>query len=172
MTPEFSRPIRLDTIGETARVVAIEADGRERAALAQRFVLVRLERLDAAGKIHRDGETVLVEGRFRAEATQSCVATGEPVDTTIDAPLSLRFVPEEGDLPDEIELQAQDCDTLTYAGGAIDLGEAVAETLALSLDPYPRGPRAEAALKAAGVVPEDEAGPFAALKALRDKLKG
>jgi hypothetical protein len=40
--------------------------------------------------------------------------------------------------------------------------------LALVLDPYPRGPDAEAALKAAGVLSEEQAGPFAALA----KLKG
>ena len=44
---------------------------------------------------------------------------------------------------------------------AIDVGEAVAETLSLSLDPYPRAPGAEEALKAAGVKSEEEAGPFA-----------
>lgn len=170
MTPEFSRPIRLDTIGGTPRPITIEASEEERAALARRFVLVELGRLEATGTVHRDGETVLVEGRLRAEATQSCVASGEPVGATIDTPFNLRFVPEESELPEELELRAEDCDTLTYAGGAIDLGEAVAETLAVSLDPYPRSPDAEAALKAAGVVPEDEAGPFAALKALRDKL--
>ena len=172
MTPEFSRPIRLDTIGETARVITIEADDQERTALARRFGLVRLDRLDAEGAIRRDGEIMFVEGRLRAAVTQSCVASGEPVDATVDAPFSLRFVPEAGDLPVEIELQVEDCDTLSYAGGAIDLGEAVAETLALSLDPYPRSPDAETVLKAAGVVAEDEAGPFAALKALRDKLGG
>ena len=170
MTPEFSRLFRLDTIGDAPRPIAIEADADERAALARRFLLVELGRLEAIGAIHRDGETVLVEGRLHAEAIQSCVASGEPVGAAIDTPFNLRFVPEESELPEEIELRAEDCDTLTYAGGAIDLGEAVAETLAISLDPYPRSPDAEAALKAAGVMPEDEAGPFAALKALRDKL--
>ena len=54
---------------------------------------------------------------------------------------------------------------------ATDLG-AVAETLALSLDPFPRAPDADAVLRAAGVLSEDEAvtGPFAALKGLKDKL--
>jgi hypothetical protein len=40
--------------------------------------------------------------------------------------------------------------------------------LSLALDPYPRGPRADEALKSAGVLSEAEAGPFAALA----KLKG
>ena len=42
---------------------------------------------------------------------------------------------------------------------AIDLGAALADTLALALDPYPRSPSAEAALKEAGVLSEEQAGP-------------
>ena len=52
---------------------------------------------------------------------------------------------------DEIELSEDDCDTVFYTGGAIDLGEAAAETLALALDPFPRSPGAAAALREAGV---------------------
>jgi hypothetical protein len=44
-----------------------------------------------------------------------------------------------------------------------------AQTLALALDPYPRAPRADAALKAAGVIDESQTGPFAALGALIKK---
>ena len=55
--------------------------------------------------------------------------------------------------------------------GAIDLGEAAAETLLLALDPYPRAPNADAVLREAGVKPEGEEerepGPFAALAALK-----
>ena len=56
--------------------------------------------------------------------------------------------------------------------GAIDLGEAAAQTLALALDPYPRSPGAAAALKEAGVIGEGEAGPFGGLAALKGKLGG
>jgi hypothetical protein len=62
-------------------------------------------------------------------------------------------------------------DVVFYDLAAIDVGEAVAETLLLSLDPYPRAPGAEAALRAAGVKGEEEAGAFGALAGLRDKLK-
>lgn len=80
-------------------------------------------------------------------------------------------MPEEQDSggEEEIELSDEDCDTLSHDGGAIDLGEAVAQTLALAIDPFPRGPNADAALRAAGVIGEEDAGPFAVLKALKDK---
>lgn len=176
MTPEFSRPVRIDTLGEGDRRVAIEADEAERAALAVRFGLIALDRLSAEAEVSRKGDVIMAAGRMEAQATQACVATGAPLPVTLSEAFTLKFVPEAEENADplaEIELDADDCDTIDYAGGAVDLGEAVAETLALSLDPFPRAPDADAVLKEAGVVSEDEAevGPFAALKALKDKLK-
>jgi hypothetical protein len=85
----------------------------------------------------------------------------------------LRFVADDAESQgDEVELSAVDCDTIPYSGSAIDLGEAAAETMMLALDPFPRGPNAEAALRAAGVKSEDEAGPFGALAALKAKMAG
>ena len=85
-------------------------------------------------------------------------------------PLPADVRPEE-----EIELGEGELDVVFYDGGAIDLGEAVAQTLLLGLDPYPRSPAAEAALREAGVKSEEEArieaSPFAALKALTGKLE-
>ena len=74
------------------------------------------------------------------------------------------FVPEPRVRADEeIELGDADCDVIFSDGGAIDLGRAIADTLALSLDPYPRSAGAEAALKEAGVMTEEQASPFAVL---------
>jgi uncharacterized metal-binding protein YceD (DUF177 family) len=172
--PEFSRPVRIDTLGEGNRSIAIEADEGERAALAARFGLLSLASLTAESELRREGDVIIAEGRLRATAEQACVASGAPVPASVDEPFSLRFVPE-GDIEEgaEIELDAEDWDTIDYSGGAIDLGEAAAETLALSLDPFPRAADADAVLREAGVLSEDEVvtGPFAALQGLKDKLK-
>ena len=69
-----------------------------------------------------------------------------------------------------MELAEGELDEIDYEGSAVDLGEAAAQTLALALDPFPRSPTADEKLRAAGVIGEEEAGPFAALKALKDKL--
>jgi hypothetical protein len=45
----------------------------------------------------------------------------------------------------------------------------VADELSLALDPYPRSAGAEDALRDAGVLSEEQAGPFAALAALKGK---
>jgi hypothetical protein len=49
-----------------------------------------------------------------------------------------------------VELGEAELDVMFYDGATIDLGEAVAQTLALHLDPYPRSPDADDALKEAG----------------------
>ena len=170
--PEFSRPVRADTLGAEPRTVSIEAEPEERAALARRFDLADIARLKAEAALGRKGEEIVATGRIDAAVTQNCVATGEPVEAIVDEPFTLVFRPMApvGTPDEEVELSTSELDVVFYDGAAIDLGEAVAETLALSLDPYPRAPGAEEALKAAGVKSEEEAGPFGALAALRDKL--
>ena len=172
-TPEFSRPVRVDTLGAEPRTLTIEADAAERAALARRFGLVEISRLGAKAALVRNGVEVVATGRIDVAVTQSCVASGDPVGATLDEPFELVFrpAPEPVRPDEEVELSESELDVIFYDGGAVDLGEAVAETLLLSLDPYPRSPAADEALKAAGVKSEEEAGPFGALASLRDKLE-
>lgn len=171
-TPELSRPIKLDSLSSQTRAVAIEADDAERATLAARFDLIAVERLQATAEFTRDGDTVDAVGHLSADVIQSCVASAEPVPAKIDEPFQLRFVPDNmlENAAEEVELSERDCDVVGYSGGAIDLGEAVAETLALALDPFPRSPNADATLREAGVLGEEDAGPFSVLKALKEKL--
>jgi hypothetical protein len=78
--------------------------------------------------------------------------------------------PAAGGGEEEVELSDTELDVIFYVGAMVDAGEAVAQSLALAIDPYPRAPGAEEALKEAGVKDESEAGPFGALAALKDKL--
>lgn len=169
MTPEFSRPERVDTIGEVPRTIRITADADERRRLAARFALLAVERLAAEFTLARDPAGVVAEGRVEAAVIQACAVTGDPVEATVDEPVSLRFV-EPAVAGEEVELEGAAIDTVEIEDGTIDLGEAAAETVALALDPYPRSPAAAAALRAAGVLSEEDAGAFAGLAALRDKL--
>lgn len=170
--PEFSRPERIDAIGEGDRSIAIAADGAERAALAVRFGLVAVDRLEARFAVRRDAAGIVVRGRVAAAAVQACAVTGEPLPVTVDEPVALRFVAAAAAAAeDEIELDADALDVMPFDGAAIDLGEAAAETMMLALDPFPRGPGAVAALRAAGVLSEDEAKPAGALAGLRAALE-
>lgn len=171
MTTEFSRIFRLDELGGAPRAVSIAAEESERAALAARFDLIGIERLEASAELVRDGDTVTATGKLEGDVTQSCVASGEPVLARIAENFALRFVPAGAELgADEIELDESDLDEIDYEGSSIDLGETVAQSMALALDPFPRAPGADEKLRAAGVLGEEDAGPFAALKALKDKL--
>jgi uncharacterized metal-binding protein YceD (DUF177 family) len=170
VTPEFSRPERIDAIGERERAVSIEADAGERAALAERFGLVAVDALTAELTLRREAAGIVARGRVRGHVRQACVVTDAPVETEVDEPLALLFVADGQPEAEEVELGAEDLDTVPLEGGAIDLGEAAAETMALALDPFPRAPGAEAALRAAGVLSEEEARPANAFAALKDAL--
>ena len=51
MTPEFSRPVRIDTLGAGARQVEIEAEEAERAALAARFAAAGTDEIVVADTV-------------------------------------------------------------------------------------------------------------------------
>lgn len=171
MSRPFAHRVKLEQIGEALRV-DISATDAEREDIARRLGLVALDRLDGHAILSRDGERVHVEGRLQAALGQSCVVTGEPVPAHVDEAFAVDVLPEPkvGQPEAEIELGADECDIMFHDGASVDLGAAVVDSLALALDPYPRSAGAEAALKEAGVISEEEAGPFAALAALRDKM--
>jgi uncharacterized metal-binding protein YceD (DUF177 family) len=173
MTPEFSRPYRLDSIGDRPRAVEAEATEAERAALATRFGLASLDALSGSATLVKTAAGIRATGRIAATAAQHCVVTGEPVPAEIDVPFELLFVADEavGDA-EEVELSEQDCDVLAHDGQAVDLGEALAQTLSLELEPFPRSPAADAKLRDAGVLSEEEAGVFGALAGLKKALEG
>lgn len=164
--PELSRPLAFGRVPPGGRTVVVEATPAERAALARRFGLPAIGSLRAeVALMPEPGGAVRAAGRLRAAVVQACVVSLEPVEQVVDVALDLRFLPdpegswepgEDPDGPDEIGCEDE----------VIELGEAVAEQLALALDPYPRHP--DAVLPDAGeAVPDPGApagpAPFAAL---------
>lgn len=165
---ELPRVVKLRQID--ARPVRIEADAEERAALAERFGIVAVDRLAADVTLEREGEDVAVSGRLEADIVQTCGISGEDFPVRIDEPIALRFVPEVAHtVPDEeIELEESELDEIEYTGDALHLGEALAQSLGLAIDPYATGPNADAARKEAGILEEGATGPLAeALRALK-----
>jgi uncharacterized metal-binding protein YceD (DUF177 family) len=167
MNDRFAHHLRLDQIRDGERLDLV-ADEAERSAIAERLGLGAIDRLEAHVTLSRTGKLVRADGRLAATLEQSCVVTGEPVAAHVDEPFALLFMPEPETGPDdEIELGQEDCDVVFHDGAAIDLGGAIADTLALGIDPYPRSASADAALREAGVLTEEQASPFAALAALK-----
>lgn len=165
-SPEFSRPVDLARIGDGAR--HLEADEQERAALAGRLGLVRVERLLADVLLTANGNALGVSGTLMADIVQTCAVSGEEIPVHIEEAINIRFIPaSEHQADEEIELNAEECDEIEYSGQTVDLGEAVSQSLALAIDPFATGPNADAIRKQAGLLDEDTSGPFAALAALR-----
>jgi len=168
MNDSFAHRLKLDQIRDGERLDLI-ADQPERATIANRLGLPNIERLEAHVCLSRSGDVVRASGRLLASLEQSCVVTNQSIPAHVDEAFELVFMPEPAPAgPDEeIELGGSDCDVIFYDGAVIDLGTAVSDTLALSLDPYPRSAGADAVLKEAGVLTEAEASPFAALAQLK-----
>lgn len=171
-SPEFSRVLAADSISNHIQRREITAEPAERKALAQRFGLLSLDALGAVLELHREaGDVIHVRGRLSADVVQSCVVSLVPVPAHIESDLDLGFGGPDAE-PDEGDIEPTGVDAPEpLVDGQIDLGEAVAQQLAIALDPYPRAP-------GAGLGPEGftagqaETGgkqPFAALAALKKR---
>lgn len=160
----FSRKLRIGKISATPLARSINADPAECAALAALFGLPRIEMLagDFVLTATKHG-AIDAQLSMHAKVTQFCVVTLEPFDAELVEDAALRFIPEsEFDDSPFTEFGPEDAegpDEIPYANESIDLGAALAEQLALALDPYPRKPGAE--------LPEDavdgHSSPFASL---------
>lgn len=165
MLPEFSRRQILTDPPQAGVEDHLEASPAECAALAKRFGIEALKHFSARfTRKPYPGGGLLIAGRLKAEPLQRCVVSLEPVAETLDKPFTLVVLPADGALsedpdgPDEIQADAT---------GHFDLGEALAEELSLSLNPYPRAAGAHLPLASEEAAEATPRNPFATLAALR-----
>jgi uncharacterized metal-binding protein YceD (DUF177 family) len=171
---EWRVVVQLAKLSPRPQDYPLVAPEEARAALAARFGLESIDRLEGALSVVRAGAGARASGRLVAEVVQSCVVSGEPVPAHVEEALDLTFEPivETGD---EVELDPQALDVMPVEGDAIDLGEALAQALAVALDPYPRASpevlakarrllMSEEEAEAAEAASKAAANPFAALK--------
>ncbi|MBL0371336.1 DUF177 domain-containing protein [Rhizobium sp. KVB221] len=175
--PAFTYMVKVGHVSHNPLEVHVEADERERVALAKLWNVVSVEALSADLKIRRwkkDG--VKVFGEIRGRLTQTCIVTLEPVQSEIDEEIDQIFVPEGSALariaandhgemivdPDGPDLPEQ------FEGDAIDVGAFVAEYAAMGIDPYPRKSGAEFSGHVESTAETDKKpSPFAVLKNLK-----
>ncbi len=114
---------------------------------------------------------MVAKGRLTAAVEQLCAIAGEPFRNRIEEPLALRFVPASEqpkfDPEEEIELDSAEPDDIYYDGQSFDLGEALAQSFGLAIDPYAEGPAAGTTRETSGLLDVAPSGPFAALAALK-----
>lgn len=172
MTPEFSRPVRVAEVPAAGQSLSLRATEGELTALARRLGLPAMRSLVAELELRpAHGGRVRATGRLDAEIVQTCVVTLEDFPSRVEEPLDFLLLPP-GEEPDEDATDDDAPDEVESGPLGADLGEAVAQTLSLALDPYPRKPGAELpAEDTAGAAPEDGPGakpnPFASLARLR-----
>lgn len=154
--------------------VAMEADERQREALASAHGLLSVERFRADLLVtpwKREG--VKVTGRVRADITQQCIVTLDPLPAHVEEEVSGVFLPADSKLGrlgfgegGEIYLDADGPDAPeTFTGDTIDVGALAEEFFGLGINPYPRKPGSALAAEPDSEPPSPPQGP------LQEKLR-
>jgi uncharacterized metal-binding protein YceD (DUF177 family) len=171
--PPLSRPLDVSRVPAAGCLEVVAADSDELTALASVLKLPAIHSLFAQLNISRwRGQGLKVQGHLASELKQTCVVTLEDFRTRVEDDITRYFLPRGELTPDEAAM-VEEGDADLFDDGVIDLGEVVAESLALALDPYPRRPGVEFKdTDIAGPKPSkstDPASPFATLAQLRRK---
>lgn len=172
--PEFSRIVDFRDLGDEGLRIELRATDDECARLARRFGLVAMADLSASVRLSRTSDQrVRLEASFQAEVTQTCVVSLEPVANRVAETLDIEFELGTGGAPKPDVTYDPSSDREPLTGDSLDLGEVIAEELAVSLDPYPRKPGVAVEIGSGGSGgrgrERPSGGPFEALAALRRK---
>lgn len=145
--PVLTRLVKTDRIDAADLEILFEADPAEKQTIASFLGLVALDALTWTARLRRlpNGKTVALRVNLTADVIQPCVITLEPVHSRIEHSFSRLLAPadvigssalgESGEL--EVEVEGEDPpDELT--DDYVDIGAAITEELALTLNPYPR----------------------------------
>ncbi len=152
---ELSRPLEVKRVPAKGSHEIIKAETKECAALAKRMDIPAIHVLEARLlALPWRGGGLKVTGTVHADIEQVSVISLENFLSTVSFDVERYFLPagiEGNDETDEI------------TGGVVDLGEIVAETIGLELDPYPR--KADEAFSGfdSEELPEPRVSPFAKL---------
>ena len=171
--PLLDAAIRIDHIPADGREIEVNADARQRAAIAERLGISAVDRLEARLRLTRFRGGMRVEGRLEAVTVQPCVVTFVPVTQQIDEPVDRIFLPaseqpKSATTHPEVFIDLEGDDLPDYfEGHEVDLSDALIETLALALDPYPRAEGVSVEEMELPASEPDES-PFGALKSLID----
>ena len=132
--------------------------------LAKRFGFLAVNALSARLKVFKSARHCWeISGQMNGDVVQACGVTGAPVSETIDFPLEERYV-RQSRAYDEVEVALDGAEPLE--NGIIDLGEMLAQSLAVAVTPWPRADDAPESFKSGDIMPDH---PFAGLAVLKGK---
>jgi uncharacterized metal-binding protein YceD (DUF177 family) len=171
--PLLDASVRIDNLPADGRNIDVIATPAQLATIATALKISAIERLEARLNVMSFRGGLRAHGRLEAVTVQPCVVTFVPVRQVIDEEIDRIFLPAAeqpkaaGAHPEMfVDLEGDDLPDY-FEGHEVDLAEAIIETVALALDPYPR---AEGAEIPADLAPRDDAeiSPFASLRSLLD----
>ena len=158
-------PVRLARLPKEGHRIALEVSGEDRQALAASYELLSLKVMHVTLHVMEVPKGAELKGRIRADVTQECVVTTQPVENSIESEFTVRFIRAPRVDGEEIEFSALDDEEEPYPGDDTDVGPLVEEYFSLALDPYPRVEGARFEMDASG----EELSPFAQLASLAHK---
>jgi uncharacterized metal-binding protein YceD (DUF177 family) len=134
---EFPRPLLVARVPKLGSYEKLKADAKECERLAKRFGVPAIHDVKAELKVRPwRGGGFKVEGKAVVDLEQTSVISLEDFRQSLEFEVERYFLPYVGEPDEELDID-------TIDNGEIDLGEVVAETIALELDPYPRKPGEE-----------------------------
>lgn len=181
MTKRLDFTFSLDATGVQAepRIYKLSAPENQLVEFAERFKLVALHELTATVSVSNDTKNKIIwlRGDITADLVQQCVVSLGDVPEKISDTFELMLVsPERADEldQDEVYLDPQSPDYDAFEGDVLAVGDMVAQTLSVLMDPYPKKPGAEIKVPNGQGVSvneelEEKPNPFAVLSKLRDK---
>jgi len=142
------------------------------AEIARELDVPGCHQLIADYRIHNaGGGRFEMSGYVRAKFTRTCVVTLELIEETVEEPLDCAFVPPDllpaSQADEEEALSLEDLEPIRH--DKIEAGRIIYETIAASIDPYPRAPDAALDTPCEPAADDDQnPHPFAALARLKD----
>lgn len=176
---DFSFSLDVEEIQTEPRVYKLTAPELQLTELAERFKLIALHMFTATVSVSVDpkNKTIWIRGEIAASLVQQCVVSLADVPEEISDTFELMLVsPEKADEldQDEVYLDPEAPDYDAFEGEVLPVGDMVAQTLSVLMDPYPKQKDAKIKVpNGQGVsINEDldeKPNPFAVLSKLRDK---
>ena len=138
------------------------ASDKEREMLVTRFKFLDVLSLSAELTIRKSARDCWdVVGQLRGVVVQACGSTGVPLRETLDFLIEERYVRSVGN-QEEVEVHMDEAEPLENE--AINIGELLAQSLAIAVTPWPRAPEAPETYTCDEESPDH---PFAGLAALK-----
>ncbi|MCF6214799.1 MAG: DUF177 domain-containing protein [Emcibacter sp.] len=181
---EFSRPIDVTTVGKNGRHFNFQATETEKSALAFRFDVLEIMRLDAKADIApaKKGQYKLTVS-YNVKLKQACSISLEAIVDDLSGNFTVILqhpprVPNKQSQKEDLEIDFvyEEGDIEYINSNLVDVGELIAQYISLEINPYPRRPDATGEELGQKIIQEEDVNlsqekksPFAVLKSLKHK---